>query len=79
MRSTPHDALFKAIFCHPEHARPVLRALLPPALMQHLRFETLRLVSGSFVDPQLWSANRFAFGREIADLRRITALLLSCW
>lgn len=53
MHYTPHDALFKAIFRQPEHARPILRAVLPPPLVRHLRFDTLRLVSGSFVDEQL--------------------------
>lgn len=50
---TPHDALFKAAFENPEHARAELRALLPPALVKRIDWGSLTLEPGSFVDPEL--------------------------
>ena len=53
MSSTPHDALFKAVFGQPEHARGVLRSIVPPALAERLDWQTLTLRPGSFVDAAL--------------------------
>ncbi|HRC59242.1 MAG TPA: Rpn family recombination-promoting nuclease/putative transposase, partial [Kofleriaceae bacterium] len=53
MSSTPHDALFKAVFGQPEHARGTLRAIVPPALAEMLDWRTLALRPGSFVDAAL--------------------------
>jgi predicted transposase/invertase (TIGR01784 family) len=50
---TPHDALFKAVFSSPEHARAVLRAALPPRLARRLDWSSLTLLDGSFVDEAL--------------------------
>ena len=50
---TPHDALVKAIFSHPEHAAGELRHLLDPAFAARVSWGTLRLVSGSYVDDSL--------------------------
>ena len=51
--ATPHDALFKYTFGNPEHARGLLRSLLPPALVRAIDWKSLALVPGSFVDPRL--------------------------
>lgn len=53
MTSTPHDALFKAIFKRPEHARAELESVLPASLAQALDWRTIRHLPGSFVDPKL--------------------------
>ena len=39
--ATPHDKLFRDTFGKPEHAAPLLRALLPPALVRAIEWETL--------------------------------------
>jgi hypothetical protein len=44
--STPHDALFKAAFSKPRHARGLLRALVPEPLGRRIAWATLRLESG---------------------------------
>ncbi len=46
MTTTPHDALFKAAFSKPRHARGLLRALVPGALGRRVVWSTLRLESG---------------------------------
>ena len=53
MSSTPHDALFKAVFSQPEHARGTLQTIVPPALAEMLDWRTLTLRPGSFVDAAL--------------------------
>lgn len=50
---TPHDALFKAVFGQPEHARGALRAVLPAAIAEALDWATLAACPGSFIDPRL--------------------------
>ena len=50
---SPHDALFKATFSQLRHARPLLRAALPPALAKAADWSTLTLRPGSFVDDAL--------------------------
>ena len=50
MIQTPHDALFKRVLGQPEHARGVLRAIIPPVLTETLDWQTLALRPGSFVD-----------------------------
>jgi hypothetical protein len=44
--STPHDALFKAAFSKPRHARGLLRSLVPEPLGRLIAWSTLRLESG---------------------------------
>jgi predicted transposase YdaD len=51
--SNPHDALFKAVFGDPEHARGALRAVVPAVLAEALDWPTLVRRPGSFVDPVL--------------------------
>ena len=46
MTTTPHDALFKAAFSKPHHARGLLRELLPAPLGRRIDWRTLRLESG---------------------------------
>jgi predicted transposase/invertase (TIGR01784 family) len=53
MIPTPHDALFKAVLGQPEHARGMLRAVVPPVLAEALDWQTLTLRPGSFVDAAL--------------------------
>ncbi len=53
MIPNPHDLIFKAVFGQPEHARGVLRAILPAALAEALDWSTLTLQPGSFVDAAL--------------------------
>jgi len=53
MSSSPHDALFKAVFGQPEHARGALRSVVPVAVAEALDWPTLAHCSGSFIDPVL--------------------------
>ena len=50
MIPNPHDALFKGVLGKPEHARGVLRSVVPAALAEALDWPTLALRPGSFVD-----------------------------
>ena len=49
---TPHDSLFRDIFGKPEHAGPLLKALLPPALAAAIDWQTLRNAPTAQVDEQ---------------------------
>ncbi len=51
--SNPHDALFKGILGDPEHARGVLRAIVPPAVAEAIDWPTLTRQAGGFVDQAL--------------------------
>jgi predicted transposase YdaD len=51
--TSPHDALFKWTFAHPEHATGELAALLPHELGARIDWSRLAVVSGSFVDEEL--------------------------
>jgi predicted transposase/invertase (TIGR01784 family) len=53
MPATPHDALFKAVLGDPEHARGVLRAVVPAAVAESIDWTTLAHCPGSFIDPEL--------------------------
>jgi hypothetical protein len=50
---SPHDALFKSTFSQLEHARPLLRAAVPPSLAKAADWSTLAVRPGSFVDDAL--------------------------
>lgn len=50
MTSTPHDALFKAAFEHPEHAAGLLRSILPSTLAAAIDWTSLERQPGSFID-----------------------------
>jgi predicted transposase/invertase (TIGR01784 family) len=53
MSSSPHDALFKAVFGQPEHARGALRSVVPAAVAEALEWRSLVHCPGSFIDPAL--------------------------
>ena len=53
MTSRPHDALFKAAFESPVHARGLLEAALPASIGAAIQWPTLARESGSFIDPTL--------------------------
>lgn len=53
MSTTPHDALFKAVFGQPEHARGILRSIVPAAVGEAIDWRALTLCPGSFVDAAL--------------------------
>ncbi len=53
MTSTPHDALFKAVFERPEHAGALLRSVLPGAIVGAIDWATISLDSGTHVNSSL--------------------------
>ncbi len=53
MHGTPHDALFKAVFGQPEHARGMLRTIVPAEVGEAIDWRVLALCPGSFVDVAL--------------------------
>src|SRR5213075_2098161 len=58
--STPHDALFKGLLGKPEHARGVLREVVPAVVAEAIDWQTLTSVPGNFVDLEL--------GQQFTDL-----------
>jgi hypothetical protein len=55
--TSPHDAVFKAIFSQPENAVLLLREGLPPELFQRLEPASLGVVASGFVDDELRSSH----------------------
>ncbi len=53
MAHSPHDALFRFTFGQPEHAAALLREVLPATLVRGIDWSTLRLQSGTQIDPKL--------------------------
>jgi predicted transposase YdaD len=53
MSTAPHDALFKAVFSNPEHARGALRPVMPAAMAEALDWSTLTPQPGNFIDESL--------------------------
>jgi hypothetical protein len=53
MTGTPHDRLFKLAFSDPQHAAELFRSVLPPAVVRHIDFGTLRVESTTFIDDKL--------------------------
>ncbi len=51
----PHDAFFRQVFSRKEEAQDFLRGVLPPALLQHLDLDTLKLENTSYLNRQLKS------------------------
>ena len=77
MTSSPHDALFKATFGHPEHAAGLLRSVVAPELAEAADWTTLALEAGSFVDEGL--ADRHSdllYSVELAGERAFVYVLL---
>ena len=58
--STPHDAVFKGLIGQPEHARGVLRSIVPAAVADTIDWQSLTPVPGNFVDLEL--------GQQYTDL-----------
>lgn len=50
---SPHDRFFRHVFAQPEHAAGELRILLPAALTVRIDWQSLQLLPGTFVDPEL--------------------------
>jgi predicted transposase/invertase (TIGR01784 family) len=50
---TPHDAVFKGLLGKPEHARGVLRGVVPAAVAEAIDWQTLTPIPGNFVDLEL--------------------------
>lgn len=48
-----HDSFFRRVFEKPANAASLVRALLPPAVVERLDVNGLTQVPGSFVDPEL--------------------------
>jgi predicted transposase YdaD len=69
----PHDALFKAAFETPAHAAGLFRGVLPPSVVAAIAWETISLVPGSFIDPDL--ADRQSDLLYAVELRGARALL----
>jgi predicted transposase/invertase (TIGR01784 family) len=53
MTTTPHDALFKAVFSRTENAVVALKPLLPAALAEATDWASLTLEPGSYIDDDL--------------------------
>lgn len=52
MIPNPHDRLFRLVFENPKHIAGELRAVLPRALAELLDFQSLKLESGSYIEPE---------------------------
>ncbi len=57
MPASPHDALFKSTFEHPDIARGELELVLPADVRAHLDLATLQVQPGSFVDDEMQLAH----------------------
>ena len=51
--SQPHDAMFQLAFSVPKHAASELQLLLPQDVVRRIRWETMRLKSGTYTDAKL--------------------------
>lgn len=53
--SNPHanDRFFKQIFSRPENVRDFIQIYLPSNIVTHLELDTLEVVNGSYVAPDL--------------------------
>ena len=76
--TTPHDALFKAAFSKPRHARGLLRALVPGALGRRIVWSTLRLESGVAVGDEDLDEQRMDLVYSVqAGKRRVLLYVLA--
>ena len=50
---TPHDGLFKKIFCEVEESRGLMQLALPAAISEYFDWNTLRCESGDLLDERL--------------------------
>jgi len=66
--ATPHDSFFKAVFSRPSEATGVLKAVLPPALVDQLDLSSAKEVRGSFVDSHLtWRYSDLLYTVKLLD------------
>jgi hypothetical protein len=76
--TTPHDALFKAAFSKPRHARGLLRALVPEPLGRRIAWATLRLESGIAVGDEDLDEQRMDLVYSVrAGKRRVLVYVLA--
>ncbi|KIG13782.1 Transposase [Enhygromyxa salina] len=77
MTNTPHDALFKAAFEHPEHARGIFRSILPTTLADAISWDTVTAQPGSFIADDLAATHSdLLFSVQIAGKPAFLYLLL---
>jgi predicted transposase/invertase (TIGR01784 family) len=53
MPTSPHDALFKSTFEHPDIARGELELILPADVRAHFDLATIAVQAGAFLDEDL--------------------------
>ena len=74
----PHDHLFRTVFSEPEEAVALLRAYLPPTVGRTLKWSTLTVQDGRFVDERLRGSESdllYAIEREAGDAAWLYVLL----
>jgi len=75
--SSPHDALFKAVFGDPARAAELLRHLLPRRLARRIDWSSLRAVDRSFLDDTLRGRHAdLVFTARLLGRRTLVYLLL---
>ena len=63
---SPHDALFRFTFGNPENAAALIRSNLPERIASRIDWRSLRLESGSYVDPSAqWRHSDLVFTAKI--------------
>jgi predicted transposase YdaD len=72
----PHDKLVKSTFSNPENARAFFRAHMAPDLVRRIDWSTLRLESGSFIDPEFAATSSDLLFTARIDLRPAHIYLL---
>src|SRR5579864_7874423 len=78
MTTTPHDAMFKAAFAKLQHARGLLRELVPEALGKRFTWSTLRLESGIAVGDEDLDEQRMDLVYSVrAGRRRVLIYVLA--
>ncbi len=72
-----HDQLFRFVFREPEQMADLLRGCLPPALVDAIRWPTLRRLPDTFVDRLLSTrAGDLFFGVEVGDTTAVLQVLV---
>jgi len=72
----PHDLLFRSTFSDPANARGLLKGLLPRSLKARIRWETLRVLPCSFIDPALAATESDLVFRFVLGDRECCLLIL---
>jgi Putative transposase, YhgA-like len=73
---TPHDKLVRRTFGDLQHARGLLRSLVPAAITGSIDWGTLALIDGSFIDPQLAERQTDLLYSVLLDERPVLLYLL---